>query len=163
MCVLNREVMPWVTLEEKLDFDFLDNVVGITTRCLMKYGGLDEANGVTDEYYQVALDQWAMLDTGPICAQLESFQWNDSPESDRLIWTHVLHLSQGDEKLKPWSMVSRLALRFISAGVSEAEVERLLSKQSYIQGQNTTCISMEALTARLQLFGKRSIDSVMDP
>ena len=126
----------------------------------MTYGGLDDEHGITDEYYGVAIREWVMLEVEDTLEQLEAFHGASLEEVDRLMWTHLAHISRGDGNWKAWEHLSLLALRFVTAAASEAEVERLLSIQKRIQGQNTTNISMEGLTARLQLFGDRGIDRV---
>ena len=157
---LNYEVMPYANLEEILAFDLLDDVLAVTRRCLLKHGGVNDEVGITDTYYQVALDEWIVLNVDPLVEQLEAFHGQNLTDIDWKLWAHMSRMAKGDENWKSWEQLSRVALVFISAAPSEAEVERLLSKQKYIQRRNVTNISMDGLTARLQLFGDRSIDSV---
>ena len=154
--------MPYANLEEILAFDLLDDVLAVTRRCLLKHGGFNNELGITDKYYQVALDEWIVLNVESLVAQLETFHGQNLSDIDWKLWSHISRMSKGDEDWKPWEHLSRVALGFISAAASEAEVERLLSRQKHIQHGNVTNISMDELTARLQLFGDRSIDSVIE-
>jgi hypothetical protein len=55
-----------------------------------------------------------------------------------------------------WQSASQIAMRFISAGTSEAEVERTLSRQKDIQGLHGTNFGTAILDARLTLMAEQS-------
>ena len=79
---------------------------------------------------------------------------------DYLIWKYLLAMSTVSKEMENWHIMAEVATMFVSAAVSEAEVERLLSTQKRIQGQYMTNISPEGLTARLRLAGTRAIGEV---
>ena len=56
--------------------------------------------------------------------------------------------------------LAEVATMFVSATVSEAEVERLLSAQKRVQRQYMTNISPEGLTAGHRLVGTHAISEV---
>lgn len=72
---------------------------------------------------------------------------------DRAIWLEAHAFATGDESWESWVPFTRCACVFVSAGCSEAAVERLLSKQKTIQSTCMTNIAMETLTAKLGTYG----------
>ena len=69
-------------------------------------------------------------------------------------------MATASKEMKHWYILGELATMFVSAAVSEAEVERLLSTQKRIQGQYMTNVSLEGLSARLRLASTRAIDEL---
>lgn len=156
-------VLSYATLSEKLSCDLLDDALGTATCCLMRYGGLDNASQVNEEHYRVALCQWINLDLDQLTVQFETFSDSKAVDIDLFVWNHICQLARGDTAWRAWMSLSNVAIRFVSAAVSEAQVERVLSKQKLIQGNHMTNVSMEGLTARLQLYGRRAIGDVSEP
>lgn len=159
---IHENAIALLTLDEKLSYNFMDDVLGVVSRCLLHYGGEDEENGIDENYYQAALLEWINLSSTEIVSQMRAFHrmTDEDDMIDVLLWRHILQLSRGTVQWKHWHQIANVALHFLSAGVSEAEVERLISVQRFIQGRNMTNVSTEGLTARLQLYGNRHLTGV---
>ena len=160
---LYLDIYEEIPVSDKLEYDFLDDCLGIAVKCLENCGCLEGA--ITESYYSVALEQWIRLEIDEMISQLQAFySCESSPEAldmlDLYVWKHISCLSHSDSAWRAWDHVSKCAMRLVSAAVSEADVERLLSKQKLIQGNHSTNISTEGLTARLQLYGRRGITDI---
>ena len=160
---LYLDIYEAIPVLDKLEYDFLDDCLGIAVKCLENCGCLEGA--ITEGYYSVALEQWIRLEIDEMINQLQAFySCESSPQAldmlDLYVWKHISCLSHSDSTWRAWAHLSKCAMRLVSAAVSEADVERLLSKQKLIQGNHSTNISTEGLTARLQLYGRRGITDI---
>ena len=156
----HRACISRLSLREKLDYNFMEDCFGIANETLKRYGrDMEDANGGSD-YYLVGLTKWVEMPLDQTIASLKLFMTSPDDQLDVCLWHHIFHLSRGHVQWAPWNAFAETALRFVLAGVSEADVERLLSVQKQIQGHNTTRISEEGLTARLRLYGTRSLSSI---
>ena len=56
--------------------------------------------------------------------------WNKNKNDDCLIWKYLMDMSAVSKEMKQFHMMTEVETMFISAAVSEAEVERLLFTQN---------------------------------
>ena len=149
-----------LSLDDKLGYDILDNFIYYTCRCLVAHGITVPQEKGGDKYYEVALTQWMTYNLQETLTALEHVQHGDDKCLDFLVWEHHLQLSRGHNDWAFWGPIAQIARYLVVSAVSEAAVERLFSIQKIIQGSSTTNISTDGITARLRLYGNRSITDV---
>ena len=152
-----------LSLDEKLNYDFLDNFMCVTCKALVTHGARIPEWAGGDKFYEVAVTQWLTCPLDDYLVALEQAQRSNPMCLDFLVWRHLLQLSRGHNDWKFWGPIAETGIRLVLAAVSEADVERLLSVQKLIQGPCTTNISAEGITARLRLYGNRDITAIDRP
>jgi len=128
-----------MSLDDLLRFDFLKEIEKRAGKTLAEYGmrvyGDDEGDRNVRDHLRAQFDSWlyATIDQLPFSCTLLSQENNPY-----WVWSKA--------KLEEdWEQFGEIARRFVTAAVSEADVERLLSRQRNIQGDRTTRVSNETL------------------
>ena len=152
--------MSCLTLDEKLSFDFLADSGELVMSSLVNHGSdIPDENGGS-RYYETALIEWIRCPVDELLRALGKFHPHEDTKLDLLLWEHIMALSATNVTWNAWGPLAALAVRYETAGASEAEVERTFSIQKRIQRQEITNITPEGLTARLVLYGDRDINSI---
>ena len=150
-----------MSLPEKLNYNFVNDYMEICCDTLVKYGRQVSEEDGADNYYLVALTRWLSTSFEQTLASLTLFVSGAQDELDVCLWDHIHKVSSDHDDWRCWNALASVAVRLMFSGVSEAQVERLLSIQKHIQGYSMTNISNEGLTARLQLYGDRTLSEVV--
>ena len=158
-----QDVMRALTLDEKLSYDLLSDYGPVAAGSLTAHGPTIPDDEGGKSYYQCSLMEWITRPIDELVTAISRFHPDAGPRIDYLLWDHILNLSTNDDEWKAWGPLAAMAVRYQTAGVSEAEVERLFSIQRKIQRQDVTNITPEGLTARLALYGDRGISSIRRP
>ena len=158
-----QDVMRALTLNEKLSYDLLCDYGPVAAGSLTAHGPTIPDDEGGKSYYQCSLMEWITRPIDELVTAISRFHPDAGPRIDYLLWDHILNLSASDDQWKAWGPLAAMAVRYQTAGVSEAEVERLFSIQRKIQRQDVTNITPEGLTARLALYGDRGISSIRRP
>ena len=92
-----------------------------------------------DHSAEEELDKWIFCDEND-----RVNQWRASADDDRVLWQNL-------GKFDEMRAIATVALRIISIGTSESDVERVISMHKYIARDGMTNISANVILARLRL------------
>jgi hypothetical protein len=132
----------------KLDVAFLDDFMEIMADTISRYAHSDNP----DEYMHFVVDWFGRELENDLDRSRAGCQWENLCP-DAKFWERLQLSTLGSRARSRWAEFVELACYFVNAGCSEAAVERLLSRQKQIQGSSMTNVSVNVVTAKLQMYG----------
>lgn len=87
------------------------------------------------------------------------YQTDERLHMDVRFWKQLQLVSVHNPRYREWGQFASVACILQNAACSEAAVERLLSVQKHLQGTTMTNVSMDVLTAKLQMYGPNVVVS----
>ena len=136
---VESELLKQQNTQKLLEIETFPDVFEVALRTLQNYAKLLKV-GLSDQEILGLLHDYIFGD--PKTVTIDPYLRSD-PDT---FWREV-------HKIDKWTKFSALALHFVTLTTSEADVERLFSKQKQVMGEHSTSMGIGALDARLRLGG----------